>query len=57
MVESRINELLTFWDKYFIKEKIEIDNRGCYGAHYDGLSLDTYISDSIYDIDYLSIED
>ena len=57
MVESRINELLTFWDKYFIKEKIEIDNRGCCGAHYDGLSLDTYISDSIYDIDYLSIED
>lgn len=56
MVDNKINQLLQYFDKIFLEERVEIDEWGNMGAHYIGLSLDSYLSDSIYDIDYLSIE-
>ena len=57
MIESKVDELLKFWDNIFMEERVEVDGRGYYGSHYMGLCLDEYFSNSIYDIDYLSIED
>lgn len=56
VVEDKINQLLEYYDKVFIEEKCEIDEWGKMGTHYMGLTLDLYFSESIYDIDYLSIE-
>lgn len=54
---SEINKLFEYFDGIFFEERVEIDEWGNYGAHYQGLVLDSYLSDSILGIDYLSIED
>ena len=56
-MESAINKLFEYFDGMFFEERVEIDEWGNYGAHYQGLMLDSYLSDSILGIDYLSIQD
>lgn len=56
-MESVINKLFEYYDNVFFEEKVEVDQRGYMGTHYDGLNLDYYLEDSIFEIDYLSIED
>ena len=56
-MNERINSILKFLDKCLTVEKVEIDSRGMYGTHYEGLILDVYFEDSILSIDYLNIED
>lgn len=56
MVENKINQLLEYFDKNFSEERVEIDGWGNMGTHYIGLTFDDYLSDSIYDIEYLSVE-
>lgn len=56
-MESAINKLFEYFDGLFFEERVEIDEWGNYGAHYQGLVLDSYLSDSILGIDYLSIQD
>ncbi|CAI3292542.1 protein kinase [Enterococcus cecorum] len=57
IMDNAINKLFEFYDTKFFERKIEVDSDGKYGLNYDGLCFDTYIENSIYDIDYLSIED
>lgn len=57
MVESVINKLFEYYDTVFFEEKVEVDQRGYMGTHYDGLNLDYYLENSVLGIDYLSIED
>lgn len=57
MVESVINKLFEYYDNVFFEEKVEVDQRGYMGTHYDGLNLDYYLENSVLGIDYLSIED
>jgi len=54
---SELDKLLSYFDKEFIREKVEIDNRGLMGAHYDGLILDEYLENSLFQYDFLDIED
>ena len=54
---SELDKLLSYFDKEFIREKVEIDNRGMMGTHYDGLILNDYLDNSIFQYDYLDIED
>lgn len=56
-MELAINKIFEYYDSIFFDEKAEIDRNGSMGAHYDGLILDEYMSNSILDIDYLSIDD
>lgn len=56
-MEMKINKLLEYFDKEFMKEKVEVDDFGRMGFHYDGLILDEYIENSVLGIDYLSVED
>ncbi len=56
-MESAINKLFEYFDGLFFEERVEIDEWGNYGVHYQGLFLDTYLSESVLGIDYLSIED
>ncbi|OSB19169.1 hypothetical protein B2H94_08705 [Clostridium sporogenes] len=56
-MESAINKLFEYYDSIFFREKVEIDRYGKMGIHYDGLVFDEYLSNSILEIDYLSIED
>lgn len=46
-MESAINKLFEYFDGMFFEERVEIDGWGKYGAHYQGLMLDSYLSDSI----------
>lgn len=55
--QTLINKLFEYYDNVFFVEKVEVDQRGYMGTHYDGLNLDYYLEDSILGIDYLSIED
>ena len=57
VVESVINKLFEYYDSIFFEEKVEVDQRGYMGAHYDGLNLDYYLENSVLGINYLSIED
>lgn len=54
---SELDKLLSYFDKEFIREKVELDNRGMMGTHYDGLILNDYLDNSIFQYDYLDIED
>jgi len=54
---SELDKLLSYFDKELIREKVEIDNNGMMGAHYDGLILDEYFENSLFKYDYLDIED
>lgn len=36
MVESVINKLFEYYDTVFFEEKVEVDQRGYMGTHYDG---------------------
>lgn len=56
-MESGINKLFEYYDSIFFEEKVEIEQNGRMGMHYDGLNLDIYLENSVLDIDYLSIED
>ncbi|MBP1924675.1 tRNA A-37 threonylcarbamoyl transferase component Bud32 [Sedimentibacter acidaminivorans] len=56
-MESVINKLFEYYDTIFFDERVEIDRFGKMGMHYDGLMFDEYLSNSILDIDYLSIDD
>lgn len=56
-MESVINKLFEYYDSIFFEEKVEVDQQGYMGVHYDGLNLDYYLENSIFSIDYLSIED
>lgn len=56
-MDNTINRLLEFFDTKFFERKVEIDADGKYGLNYDGLCFDTYLGYSIYDVDYLSIDD
>lgn len=56
-MESAINKLFEYFDGLFFEERVEIDEWGNYGIHYQGLFLDTYLSESVLGIDYLSIGD
>ena len=56
-METVINKLFEYYDNVFFEEKVEVDQRGYMGTHYDGLNLDYYLENSILGIDYLSIED
>ena len=37
MVESVINKLFEYYDNVFFEEKVEVDQRGYMGTHYDRL--------------------
>lgn len=39
-LESEINKLFEYYDNVFFEEKVEVDQRGYMGTHYDGLNLD-----------------
>lgn len=56
-MDNTINRLFEFFDTKFFERKVEVDSDGKYGLNYDGLCFDTYLGYSIYDIDYLSIDD
>ena len=56
-MESAINKLFEYYDSIFFDEKVEVDHHGSMGTHYNGLIFDEYLSNSIFSIDYLSIED
>ncbi|NWK10800.1 protein kinase domain-containing protein [Clostridium cadaveris] len=56
-MENAINKLFEYYDTIFFEEKVEIDHFGKMGMHYNGLMFDEYLSNSILDIDYLSIDD
>lgn len=56
-MESTINKLFEYYDKIFFEERVEIDERGNMGVHYNGLVFDSYLNNSVLGIDYLSIED
>ena len=56
-METKLNKLFEYFDELFLEEKVEIDNSGRMGLHYDGLVLDEYLESSVLGIDYLSIED
>ncbi len=56
-MDNTIDKLLGFYDTKFLEGKIEVDSFGNYGLNYEGLCFDTYFEESIYNIDYLSIED
>lgn len=56
-MESAINKLFEYFDGLCFEERVEIDEWGNYGAHYQGLALDSYLLESVLGIDYLSIED
>lgn len=56
-MESVINKLFEYYDSIFFEEKVEVNQQGYMGAHYDGLNLDYYLENSNLSIDYLSIED
>ena len=47
MVESVINKLFEYYDNVFFEEKVEVDQRGYMGTHYDGLNLDYYLENSV----------
>lgn len=52
-----VDKLFEYYDSIFFGEKVEVDSFGKMGTHYNGLEFDYYISSSILDTDYLSIED
>ena len=52
---SELDKLLSYFDKEFIREKVEIDNRGMMGTHYDGLILDEYLANSLFQYDFFKI--
>lgn len=54
---SQIDKLLSYFDKEYIREKVEVDNNGMMGLHYEGLVFDDYLENSIFQYDYLDIED
>ncbi len=56
-MESQIDNLLRYYDKEFIEEKVEMDKTSLMGLHYDGLVFDKYLADSLFKFDYLDIED
>lgn len=56
-MEASINKLFEYFDTLFFEERVEVDEWGKYGTHYQGLFLDTYLAYSVFGIDYLSIED
>lgn len=56
-MDKKFNKILEYFDNNFFEEKVEIYRDGTMGTHYDGLNFDYYLSESIYSIDYLSIED
>ena len=56
-METTINKIFEYFDKEFFQERIETDEWGKYGPHYQGLVLDDYLEGSFLSIDYLSIED
>lgn len=56
-METTINKIFEYFDKEFFEERVEIDEWGNYGVHYQGLVLDYYLDESVLGIDYLSIED
>jgi len=56
-METKINRLFEYYDKVFFEEKVEVDSRGCMGLHYDGLNFNEYLENSVFGIDYLSIDD
>lgn len=56
-MESTINKIFEYFDKEFLEERVEVDEWGNYGTHYQGLALDCYLDNSVLGIDYLSIED
>lgn len=56
-MEITINKIFEYFDKEFFEERVEINEWGIYGAHYQGLALDCYLDESVLGIDYLSIED
>ena len=56
-MESVLNKIFEYYDSIFFEEKVEVNQQGYMGAHYDGLNLDYYLENSILSIDYLSIED
>lgn len=56
-METTINKIFEYFDEEFFEERVEIDEWGNYGAHYQGLALDCYLDNSVLGIDYLSIED
>lgn len=51
-MESGINKLFEYYDSIFFEEKVEIEQNGRMGMHYDGLNLDIYLENSVLDIDY-----
>ena len=55
--EIDYKKLLSYLDKYFTKEKVEIDSNGMMGSHYDGLIFEDYFSDCIISAEYLDIYD
>lgn len=54
---SQIDQLLSFFDKEYIREKVEVDSNGMMGLHYDGLIFDECLENSLFQYDYLDIVD
>lgn len=56
-MDNAINKLFEFFDTKFFEGRVEVDSFGRYGLNYEGLCFDNYLSNSIFDMEYLSIED
>lgn len=56
-MDSAINKLFEYFDKVFFEERVDGNEDGYYGSTYQSLFLDTYLENSVFGVDYLSIED
>ena len=52
-MESVINKLFEYYDNVFFEEKVEVDQRGYMGTHYDGLKIVYYLEDYLFGFDIL----
>lgn len=54
---TSLDKLIEYYDDYFIEEKVGISINRTYSVHYDGLAFNTYFDESIYQFDYINVED